>query len=135
MDPVSVALLGALAGGFGGEAGKRAWNSLTTLVRRPFANRSVSSGEPELTALAQAPGEVERAHALSTVLAVRSALDPDFGSALSSWAEQARLVQTGEGDVHNEISGGTQHAPVLQGRDFSGLNFTTSPPPPPKAGE
>ncbi|MYS85543.1 hypothetical protein GTZ85_36380 [Streptomyces sp. SID5474] len=37
------------------------------------------------------------------------------------------------GAVHNTISGGTQHGPVVQGRDFTGLTFGspgTAPPPP-----
>jgi hypothetical protein len=34
------------------------------------------------------------------------------------------------GDVSNTISGGTQHGPVLQGRDFTGLTFGAAQPPP-----
>ena len=34
------------------------------------------------------------------------------------------------GNVTNTISGGTQHGPVLQGRDFTGLTFGSSPAPP-----
>jgi hypothetical protein len=34
------------------------------------------------------------------------------------------------GDVTNTISGGTQHGPVFQGRDFSGLTFGSPPPAP-----
>lgn len=141
MDPVSVGLLAALAGGVGGELGRQSWASLSALVRRPF-NRSgrgddegvapaVSTGEGELAALEESPGDAARAHALSTALAVRSAVDPGFGTALHGWAEQARLVRTGDGEVHNEISGGTQHGPVLQARDVSGgLTFNSLPTPP-----
>jgi hypothetical protein len=64
-------------------------------------------------------------------LAVRAAVDTEFSAGLRQWHEQAKLVRTGDGDVHNTISGGTQYGPVLQGRDFSGLSFTTSAPPPP----
>lgn len=139
MDPVSVALLAALAAGAGGELGRQAWVGLTTLVRRPFTRgqgesaqaSAVSSGEAELVRLQEAPGDTARAQALSTALAVRAAVDAEFSSGLRQWHEQAKLVRTGDGDVHNTISGGTQHGPVLQGRDFSGLSFTASPPPPP----
>ncbi|OIJ68858.1 hypothetical protein [Streptomyces mangrovisoli] len=136
MDPVSVGLLAALAGGAGGEMGRQVWAKLSTLVRLPFRRakdnshaRSISSGEIELAALTQAPADPARAQALSTALAVRAALDPDFHTGLQQWHEQAKLVRTGDGEVHNTISGGTQHGPVLQGRDFSGLSFTTPPPP------
>jgi hypothetical protein len=138
MDPISVALLAALAGGAGGELGRQTWVGLTTLVRRPFTRGQeesvqapvVSSGETELVRLQGAPGDVARAQALSTALAVRAAVDAEFSSGLQQWHEQAKLVRTGDGDVHNTISGGSQHGPVLQGRDFSGLSFTTAPPAP-----
>lgn len=136
VDPISVGLLAALAGGFGGEAGRQVWASLRDLVSRPFGRAkgtqgtpAVSSGEPELTALIHAPGETERAHALSTALAVRAAVDPDFAAALDAWSQQARHVDTAGHGVRNEISGGTQFGPVVQGRDFSQLTFNTAPPP------
>jgi hypothetical protein len=93
MDPTSAATLAALAGGVGGEAGKQAWTALSALVRRPFHHGEadseagalvVSSGEAELAALAQDPGELERAQRLSTALAVRAALNAEFRLALES---------------------------------------------------
>ncbi|MEU2394642.1 hypothetical protein [Streptomyces sp. NPDC007369] len=127
-------LLAALAGGAGGEAGKQAWSGLGALVRRPFQRAdgvpAVSSGEAELAALEEAPGP-ERANALSTALAVRAALDAQFRTGLQQWHEQARVVRTGDGEVTSTISGGTFHAPVVQGRDFSGVSFAAAPPPPP----
>ena len=67
-------------------------------------------------------------------LAVRKALAADAGL-----QDQVRdmLVQAGvsiSGDVANTISGGTQHGPVLQGRDFSNLTFGAAPAPPRRAG-
>jgi hypothetical protein len=133
MDPVSVGLLAALAGGAGGEIGRQAWAALTALVRRPFRSAAapaaeVSTGEPELAALHRAPDDPSRAHALSTALAVRAALDADFGAGLREWQEQAARVRLDQGSVSNTISGGTQYGTVIQGRDFSGLTFTTQPP-------
>ncbi|MFC8596524.1 hypothetical protein [Streptomyces atroolivaceus] len=138
MDPVSVALLVALAGGAGSEAGQQAWTGLSALVRRPFRRGqgdspealAVSSGEAELTRLAEAPADQARAQALSTALAVRAVLDADFSAGLQRWHEQARLVRTGDGEVHNTISGGTFSGLVLQGRDISGVSSTPLPPPP-----
>ncbi|MFF2436664.1 hypothetical protein ACFVU4_21215 [Streptomyces sp. NPDC058107] len=136
MDPVSVGLLVALAGGAGGEVGRQAWVGLSALVRRPFRPDSsgqapvVSSGEAELVRLAGDPSDQGRAQALSTALAVRVAVDEDFRTGLAAWQEQAKLVRTGDGAVTNTVSGGTQHGPVVQGRDFSQLTFTTAPPPP-----
>ncbi|WP_033226944.1 MULTISPECIES: hypothetical protein [unclassified Streptomyces] len=136
MDPISAAALAALAGGVGGEAGRNAWQALSALIRRPFRHGEadgapvVSSGEAELTALTRSPGESERAQRLSTALAVRAALDAEFRLALESWWRQAEPACTGEGAVTNQISGGTQYGPVVQGRDFSGLTITAHATPP-----
>ncbi|MFJ4648180.1 hypothetical protein ACIP6Q_32270 [Streptomyces bobili] len=130
MDPISAALLTALAGGVGGEAAKQAWAWLRALVRRPAAADS-ASGEAELDALEQAPADVDRAQALSTTLAQRAAADPEFRTELEQWHQQVQVSKTGTGDAHSEISGGTQHGPVLQGRDFTGLTFGSPQPPPP----
>ncbi|WP_063836151.1 hypothetical protein [Actinacidiphila yeochonensis] len=136
MDPISAAALTGLAGGVGGEAGRQAWTALGALVHRPFRHGAgsgaaddesrtlaVSSGAAELAALVQDPGDVERAQRLSTALAVRAALSSEFRSALESWWEQAQSVRA-NGGVENRISGGTQHGPVLMGRDFSGITIT-----------
>lgn len=135
MDPISAAALAALAGGVGGEAGRHAWQALSALIRRPFRQGEadgapvVSSGEAELTALTQDPGETERAQRLSTALAVRAALDAEFRLALESWWRRAEPVSASQGAVTNRISGGTQHGPVVQGRDFSGLTITAHATP------
>ncbi|MFF4576752.1 hypothetical protein [Streptomyces sp. NPDC001410] len=137
MDPVSVGLLAALAGGAGGEFGRQMWAGLTALVQRPFRRDgggaeapTVSSGEAELARLEQDPADQQRAQALSTALAVRAALEAGFRTGLEAWHAQARLVHTGDSTVNNTISGGTQHGPVIQARDVFGLSLTTAPPPP-----
>ncbi|MFF3201450.1 hypothetical protein [Streptomyces sp. NPDC002962] len=151
MEPISVALLAALAAGAGGEAGREAWATLSELVRRPFRRDgrndgsgdgsgdgegegegnagapAAGSAEPELVRLAADPDDAALARALSTALAVRAAGDADFRAGLARWHELAGPLRTG--DVHNEISGGTFTGPVLQGRDFSGLSFTIPAPP------
>jgi hypothetical protein len=44
------------------------------------------------------------------------------GPVPSSESVQASQVQA-LGNITNTMSGGTQHGPVLQGRDFTGLTF------------
>lgn len=134
MDPVSVAILIALAGGAGGEVGRQAWVTLTGLVRRPFRREEapsdssdVSSGELELRRLEQAPTDPACAQALSVALAARAASDSHFRIELDRWYEQAKSVGVSNGEVTNTISGGTFNGPVIQGRDFSGVTFSDSP--------
>ncbi|MYR59373.1 hypothetical protein GTY54_25085 [Streptomyces sp. SID625] len=138
MDPVSVGLLAALAGGAGGEIGRQAWVGLSTLVRHPLRggqdaddDSAVSSGEAELTELERVPADPVRAQVLSTALALRAARDADFRLGLERWHEQAGLLRSGESKVDNTISGGIFHGPTLQGRDISRISFTTAPASPP----
>ncbi|MFG5721316.1 hypothetical protein [Streptomyces murinus] len=136
MDPVSMGLLTALAGGAGGELGRQAWTGLGELVRRPFRRGGAvvpegsapeGSGEAELAGLARDPGDAAAARALSVVLHRRAAADAEFEERLRRWDEAARRISLTGGDVHNSISGGTFSAPVIQGRDFTGTTFGTSP--------
>ncbi|MEU6534555.1 hypothetical protein [Streptomyces sp. NPDC047000] len=134
MDPVSVGLLVALAGGAGGEIGRQAWAGLSALVRRPASaapdGSPTASGEVELRALRDAPADIDRAHALSTALAVRAALDAGFREGLRQWAEEASTAVVVEPGVHNSIHGSTVHGTVIQaGRDVHGLPASAPPPP------
>ncbi|MET9295295.1 hypothetical protein [Streptomyces sp. NPDC003077] len=90
------------------------------------------TGEAELTALARDPDDRERARQLARVLTERAAADPEFARDLASWQrDAARLLRTGEGDVHSDVTGGS-HGAVVQGRDFHGpMHFGTTPPPAP----
>ena len=140
MDPATIgAVLAAIAGGAGGALGSELWAGVSALVHRPFRHAghsaavAVPSGAAELAALGQAPDD-RRAVALAEVLVARAGADAGFREALEAWCEQASQIQTGDGDVTNTISGGVQHGPVLQGRDFTGLTFgpPTMPPPGPR---
>ncbi|MEV7285042.1 hypothetical protein AB0O01_10870 [Streptomyces sp. NPDC093252] len=142
MEPISVALLAALAGGAGGELGREAWAGLSALVRRPFRREDTpalaADGEPEadesaLARVAEAPEDRARVQVLSAALAARAAQDPEFAAALSAWHDRARQLHTGQGSVSNTISGGTFDGPVIQGRDYHG-GITLSATPPPAAG-
>ncbi|WP_282205007.1 hypothetical protein [Kitasatospora fiedleri] len=124
MDPISLGLLAALAGGAGGELGKQCWNGLTALVRRPFqhaAAASVSSGEAELAALERDPQNTELAGRLNSALAVRAALEPEFGPALERWHRQAEAALSGD-TLHNVINGGTFSGITIQGKVHGGIH-------------
>jgi hypothetical protein len=141
MDPVTIgAVLLAIVSGAAGEAGSELWDGLITLVRRPFRHREapgeapvpVGSGtvEAELRALVHAPDDQGRAVAVAEALLARADADVGFRRDLENWWGRAGLVHTGEGNVTNAITGGTQRGPVLQGRDFTGLTFGSPTPPP-----
>ena len=123
-------MIAAIAGGAGGALGSQVWTGACALVRRPFRQHqaAVPSGQAELAALEQAPADERRAVALAEVLIARAGADAGFGEGLAVWWEQASQVRIG-GDVSNTVSGGTQYGPVLQGRDFIGLTFTTPAAP------
>jgi hypothetical protein len=143
MDPVTVgAVLVAILNGAGTQLGTQLWDSVVALVHRPFRRKAaggnaaavVPSGEAELAALQQAPGDRQRAVALAEVLLARSGVDQEFQQALESWWQQAEPIRASIGNVVNTISGGTQHGPVLQGRDFNGITFGEPAPPGPERG-
>ena len=142
MDPVTIgAVLLAIVSGAGSQLGTQLWEGVVSLVRRPFHRKAatggdvsaavVPSGEAELAGLQQAPGDQDKAVALAEALLARSGADEEFRRALESWWQQAEPIRASIGNVTNTISGGTQHGPVLQGRDFSNITFGAAPAPPP----
>ncbi|WEO94264.1 hypothetical protein A6P39_009680 [Streptomyces sp. FXJ1.172] len=121
MDQIAPELLMALASGTAGAAGEQIWTSLRDLVtrRRPGGEPGAQS---ELTALAEAPGDAQRAAELAGVLAHRARQDPAFAEALAAWRQAAEALEgarTGSGEVRNVVSGGTQNT-VIQARDVHG---------------
>jgi len=142
MDPVTIgAVLAAIISGAGGQLGGQLWEGMVSLIRRPFHRRGAASsdavaevvpaGEAELAALQQDPGDQHKAVALAEALLSRSGADDEFRQALESWWQQAEPIRASIGAVTNTISGGTQHGPVLQGRDFSNITFGAAPATPP----
>lgn len=135
MDPVTLgAVLLAAISGASGELGTQLWAAAVALVRRPFGNRTPAgqtpaallAGDAELAALARDPANERRATALAEVLMARANVDIEFRQALQNWWEQAGTLRSGDGNVTNSISGGTQHGPVLQGRNFGHITFGTA---------
>lgn len=138
MDPVTVgAVLLAIVTGAGEGLGKELWQGLISLVHRPFHRRAggdavavVPTGEAALAALQQAPDDQHKAVALAQALLARSGADDEFAKELESWWQLAEPVRVSIVNVDNTISGGTQHGPVLQGRDFSNITFGAAPATP-----
>jgi hypothetical protein len=144
MDPITIgAVLLAIVSGAGTQLGTQLWEGVVSLVRRPFRHKAaggdtgtaavVTSGEVQLAALQQAPGDRQKAVALAEALLARSGADEEFRQALESWWQQAEPIRASVnvGNVTSTISGGTQQGPVLQGRDFSNITFGAAPPSPP----
>lgn len=145
MDPVTIGavLLAVVSGATEGLAAQL-WEGVVSLVRRPFRHKAaaggavaaaevVPSGEVELAALQHAPKDQQNAMALAEALLARSEADEEFRRALESWWQQAEPIRANLsiGNVTNTISGGTQHGPVLQGRDFGNISFGAVPATPP----
>lgn len=132
MDPItlSVVLL-AVVTGASEAVGGQLLSGLASLIRRPWHRKALPSGEAELAALRESPDDQRKALRLAEVLLARSEADAEFGQGLQSWWVQAEPLRDSAGDVTNTISGGTQHGPVLQGRDFSNITFGTPTPPAP----
>jgi hypothetical protein len=141
MDPVTIgAVLLAIVSGAGSQLGTQLWDGVVSLVRRPFGREAgarggsaavvVPSGEAELGALQQAPGDQHKAVALAEALLARSGADAEFRRALESWWQLAEPIRASVENVTNKISGGIQQGPVLQGRDFSNVTFGAAPATP-----
>ncbi|MEU6339968.1 hypothetical protein ABZ883_03340 [Streptomyces sp. NPDC046977] len=134
MDPISitVAALAAIAGGAAGEVGSQAVTKLKEMVFHRGRSSSIEGrtplAEPELIRLLEDPGSNERARELREALLLRASQDEEFSHGLAAWWDQLRPTVEASGDTHNSISGGTLNGPVLQGRDFSGVNFHMGAP-------
>ena len=142
MDPITLsAVLVAVVTGASEALSGELFSGLVSLIRRPWRRKAgpeqaalpsgEASGEAELTALRESPDDRQKAVELAEVLLARSGADAEFGQGLQSWWVQAEPLRDGSGDVTNTISGGTQHGPVLQGRDFGKVTFGVPPTPPP----
>ena len=137
VDPVTLgAVLLAVATGVSEALGGQLWVGVVSLVRRPVA----PEGRPPADDAAAVPRGRRSWRRCSRPRVIgrrrwrwRRCCWPgpvpttEFEQALESWWEQAEPVRASIGNVTNTISGGTQHGPVLQGRDFSNLTFGAAP--------
>ncbi|MFC7864895.1 hypothetical protein ACFU5B_13895 [Streptomyces murinus] len=99
-------------------------------MRRPFQRPAhlpaASSGEAELVALEQAPGDPALVQQLGIALGMRAALDPEFAAELSAWGgEEAKQVRDNADVVINTISGGDFSGVTIQAGRVN--NFQTPP--------
>ncbi|MFC9343580.1 hypothetical protein ACFT0G_31305 [Streptomyces sp. NPDC057020] len=143
MEPISAALLLALATGAAGAAGGQSWEALTGLVRRRRGQDSTGTGgtevvpaELELTALEQQPREEQRAQLLAVALAARAGADAGFAAALDAWHRQARqaVTATAPGNASTQIFGGEQGTVVTTRDVHGGLHIGQPAPPPAQPG-
>ncbi|MFB7112529.1 hypothetical protein [Streptomyces sp. NPDC056291] len=124
MEPVTAELLIALASGAAGAAGQSLWERLRGLVRRDASageGGDQQAGEGELVALDEDTGNTLRARELADALVLRARQDPAFAEALELWRQEAERIHSGGGggDMHQEVSGGTQRNVVFT-RDVHG---------------
>lgn len=127
MDPAKIgAVLVVIASNAGEGLHKQLWEGVVSLVRRPFRREAAThgdaataalarSGEAELAALRQDPGDQHKARALAEVLLARSDADDEFQRALEGWWERAEPIRAKILYVMN-ISG-IQGEPEEQGQD------------------
>ncbi|MFD9423922.1 MULTISPECIES: hypothetical protein [unclassified Streptomyces] len=112
MDPISLGVLAALAGGAGGEIGRQAWSGLTGLVRR---RRDPAPGTPDgaapepdtaetaLTALEGQPGDHECAGELERALRTRVEADQAFARAVRVWEAMFQASLTADPDAAADL--------------------------------
>lgn len=125
MDPIVIptlaAMLSALVGGAAGEAGKSAWNSLVTLVRRGLGH------DQRTLEAVERPGET-RPEDLARLLAEHAAADESFHAALARWmAAEGRGALRPGGDVRNSVHGDVSGVVVQAGDIHGSINFGTPP--------
>lgn len=125
MDPVSAALVLAVAGGAGGAVGDQAWRGLVALVHRspapgspaPAAAVPATGGAP-LDRLRRRPDDAQAAAELAESLGSLAARDDAFRAALDAWRTGAERLYPGTGPgpgvTYNSVTGGTFHGPVIQ---------------------
>ncbi|SDH03387.1 hypothetical protein SAMN05421505_110183 [Sinosporangium album] len=120
MDPTALAaIVSALIGGVAGEAGRSAWTSLATLVRRRFG------GESRAVAALESAESASDAEEITGILVEEAQADQRFAEELASWARQAGAVVHQRQEVTNTISGDARiSGPVIQaGNVFGGIHL------------
>ena len=136
MDAITLGTaLSAVITGTSEALGGELWKQIVSLIRQPKqhvaaadSQGTISPGEPELAALQQSPHDQEKAIALAEVLLSRARADVSFERTLHTWWVHAEPFRAGAGSVTNIISGGTQHGPVVQGKNFGSLTFGAPAP-------
>ncbi|MDT0307380.1 hypothetical protein RM780_10440 [Streptomyces sp. DSM 44917] len=145
MEPISLAVLAALAGGAGGELGRQVWQGLSGIIRRTVRG---GAEEAALDALEERPEDEARAGELERAIRERRAADAEFERALRLWEAQFRATldadpeaaeallaavarhegaEDGQGPrVHNDFRHATFNGPV-QGSGTQHITYQQKP--------
>ncbi|WP_405989055.1 hypothetical protein [Streptomyces sp. NBC_00986] len=119
-----------------------AWEQTKQRVVRIFSRdnepsavaRELEETRAALIAAAGGPGQEDLTSDLTALvrLRLRSLLEqnPDAAAELRRLVDQFASTAP-SGTVHNSITGGTQHGPVIQGHTFTNLTFNSSGDNPP----
>jgi hypothetical protein len=116
----ATALISAAAGSVATEAGRHAWESLLTLMRRVSGRgQDADASGPEDAA---DPADERQVRELTGRVLDRAGRDEAFAAALEQWVATHRAtLMTATGDVHASIaSGAVVHGHVVQARDIHG---------------
>ncbi|MFI8433742.1 hypothetical protein ACIGJO_08325 [Streptomyces sp. NPDC079020] len=139
MEPISLGVLAALAGGAGGEIGRQAWSGLTGLVRRrrdpaPGTPGGTApepdSAETALAALEGRPGDRERAGELAQALRTQVEADEAFARAVRVWEAMFQASLTADPEAAQELEAAVRAvdpeavAPGSVHNDFRGSTFS-----------
>lgn len=141
MDPISLGVLAALAGGAGGEIGRQAWVGLTGLVRRrrepdvggapsdPTGPAAAGTTETALAALEGRPEDRDRADELAQALRARVAADEAFARAVRVWEAMFQASLTADPDAAADLEAAVRAidpdaaTPGAVHNDFRGATF------------
>ncbi|MFB4276427.1 MULTISPECIES: hypothetical protein [unclassified Nonomuraea] len=118
MDPSAIsalaAIVSAIIGGAAGEAGKHAWTSLITLVRRSSDTNPHAVAALERLGT-QSPEEITKA------LVDHANADAEFAESLIGWTNDTIHLTQHKRDVSNTIGGNARvSGPVIQAGDVLG---------------
>ncbi|GAA2138669.1 hypothetical protein [Streptomyces synnematoformans] len=120
MDPTSLetvqAAVTAAAQGGGSEAGRQAWASLASLVRRAFGR---DTEEPEGPPLPLEPGDESQIRSLSALIYARALQDQGFAAAFAEWRRQNEVALTPTQVTHNVVGGHAQVTNLVQGQNVT----------------
>ncbi|MFW6689742.1 hypothetical protein [Streptomyces sp. MAR4 CNX-425] len=124
MDPASLetvqAAVSAAAQGGASEAGRQAWASLASLVRRAFGR---DAGAPEGAALPLERQDERQVRALAALIHARALQDRAFAAAFAEW-QRCHEEALGPTQVTNSVGGHARVTNLVQGQN---VTWNTNP--------